>query len=66
MEHPLVILVAHIRQNSLDESDLDDLVHELKSDEATIINNSGLEAQARYILEQLGPTEAMKKIDELI
>ena len=66
MEETLKVLLARIRQNSLEESDLDDLVHELKASEAAGINNSGLEAQAQYIIEQLGPTEAMKKIDALI
>jgi transcriptional regulator of acetoin/glycerol metabolism len=34
--------------------DLDELVHELKSEEAAEINNAGLEAQLAYILEACG------------
>jgi hypothetical protein len=45
--------------------DLDDLVHELKSNEAAEINNSGLQTQLRYILEQLGPQEAANQINKL-
>jgi hypothetical protein len=59
-------LVAHAQQNHLTEPDLDELVHELKSKEASSINNGGIQEQIKYIVEQLGPTEAMKAVDELI
>lgn len=35
-------------------SDLDDHVHELKSKEASAINNAGIEAQVTYLVEQGG------------
>ena len=60
------ILVAHARQNHLTEPDLDELVHELKACEAADINNGGIEEQAKYIIDQLGPTEAMTRVDKLI
>jgi len=66
MNDPVQVLVAHAQKNHLIESDLDDLVHELKSAEATSINNGGINEQATYIIEQLGPTKAMEEIDELI
>jgi hypothetical protein len=59
-------LVAHAQKNHLTEPDLDDLVHELKSAEASSINNGGINEQIEYIIEQLGPTDAMTKIDALI
>lgn len=84
------LLMAHAQQNGLQPEDLDDLVHDLKSEEASDfnnehgteetddeihdqkseeasnINNSGLFDQLLYIIECLGPTEAMTKIDEII
>ena len=59
-------LVAHAQQNHLTESDLDELVDDLKSQEASSINNGGIQEQIAYIIEQLGPTEAMVAIDKLI
>jgi hypothetical protein len=66
MSNPIQVLLAHARQNHLQESDLDSLVHDLKSSEASAINNGGMDGQLQYIIEQLGPTDAMAKIDELI
>jgi hypothetical protein len=60
------ILVAHAQQNHLTESDLDELVDDLKSQEASAINNGGIKGQIAYIIEQLGSTEAMAAIDKLI
>ncbi|MBE3144540.1 MAG: hypothetical protein IMZ61_11545 [Planctomycetes bacterium] len=59
-------LVAHAQQNHLTEPNLDELVHDLKSKEASSINNGGIQEQITYIIEQLGPTEAMAEIDKLI
>lgn len=59
-------LVAHARKNRLLESDLDELVHELKAREAADVNNSGLEKQIGYIIEILGPTQAMARIDDIL
>jgi hypothetical protein len=60
------VLVAHAKQNHMDESDLDELVQELKAEEAATINNGGLTEQITYIIEKLGPTGAMEKIDKLL
>lgn len=62
----LQIILAHTKQNGLEESDLDEIVYELKSKEGSKINISGIEAQLSYILKQLGPTETMRIIDDLI
>lgn len=50
----------------LDGSDLDDIVHEIKSREAAGINNQGLDIQIEYIEESLGKEETAKLIKELI
>ncbi len=38
----------------IEESDLDDYVHELKSEEAKEINNNGLRAQIHYLVRSNG------------
>lgn len=38
-----------LNEDKLTESDLDELVHELKAAEASVINNSGREAQLEYL-----------------
>jgi hypothetical protein len=38
-------------------AEFDEMVHDAKSAEASDINNAGLEAQARYILEGHGMTQ---------
>ncbi len=45
--------------------DIDDLVHDLKSGEASNINNGGLSSQLSYILEALGPEEAANAIRKI-
>lgn len=44
-------LLRLVEAAGITEEDLDELVHELKSEEAAEINNRGLEAQLEYILE---------------
>ena len=41
--------------DDISSEELDELIHEIKNNEATIINNNGKEAQLRY-LTQLGYT----------
>ena len=60
------ILVAHARAHGIPDRNFDELVHELKAREAADINNGGIEEQAKYIIDQLGPTEAMTRVDKLI
>jgi len=43
--------VIALEKTSIESHMLDDIVHELKSTEAAEINNNGIEAQAKYILE---------------
>jgi len=43
-------LVAKIHERGLVAEDLDELVHECKSSEASDINNSGIDGQARFLL----------------
>jgi hypothetical protein len=42
---------------------LDDVVHDLKSSEASDINNQGAKAQIEYIVEALGEEEGIKRIE---
>ena len=62
----LQVLLAHAKQNRLIESDLDGMIHDFKSAEATDINNGGFAQQLGYLIDKLGPTEAMTTIDNLI
>ena len=47
------------------EDVLDELVHDLKSGEASAINNDGSDSQIRFLIESLGFAEANKQIREL-
>jgi hypothetical protein len=49
-----------------DDAPLDDLVHDLKSREASQINNEGLESQLAYILDRLGPDEAAEEVARIL
>jgi hypothetical protein len=50
----------------LQPEDLDELVHELASGVAADVTNGGLEEQARYLVERLGPEHAERQLDELV
>lgn len=50
---PLVLAA----QLGLDPSDLDEVVHELHSHTASVVNNGGLERQVTFLLEHLAPDE---------
>ena len=43
--------------------DLDEVVHELKAEEATRINNEGFDAQLEYILLSTKPEEILRQFD---
>ena len=45
---------------------LDDIVHDLKSSEASVINNEGARAQVDYIIETLGPEQGVAEIEEIL
>lgn len=50
----------------LTEEDLDEAVHELASNTASDVNNSGLEDQLNYLIEGLGVQRTEREIDGLI
>ena len=45
---------------------LDNIVYDLKSSEASAINNEGVRAQVDYIIERLGPEQGVAKIKEAL
>ena len=45
---------------------LDDIVHDLKSQEASAINNGGVKAQIDYIIQVYGEEAGIKKIEDTI
>jgi hypothetical protein len=51
-------LLALARQHGISPDDLDEIVHEVVSQQATQINNGGLEAQLSYLIDAIGPTQA--------
>ena len=51
-------LLALARQHGISSDDLDEIVHELVSEQATQINNGGLEAQLSYLIDAIGPAQA--------
>jgi hypothetical protein len=44
--------------------DLDDVIHDHKSREASVINNSGVGAQVEYLLAEYGPDYLQTLLDE--
>lgn len=59
-------LVEQLEKAGINCEDLDDYVHDLKSQEASAINNSGLEAQLEYIYGDIGKEVFDRAIKELI
>jgi hypothetical protein len=51
-------LLALARRHGINSDDLDDVVHEVVSEQATQINNGGLEAQLSYLIDAIGPAKA--------
>lgn len=64
MKKQLEALIEEIKATDNSEGAFDGLVHDLKSEEASAINNKGIESQVRYIVEYFGIEEAIKKIKE--
>ncbi len=58
-------LISEVEEH-LQESDLDDLVHDAVSSHGSQVNNGGIEAQVKLIVEQLGLTQATKSIMDII
>lgn len=48
----------------LEPEHLDDIIHELRSEEASGLNNSGIEDQLQYLVETLGFKETVRLIRE--
>jgi len=51
--------------NSIVPEDLDELVHECGSSEASDINNGGLEHQIEFLIHRLGKARARKMLQEI-
>ena len=47
-------LLACVVERKLEEDSLDEIVHEAKGREASALNNSGFEAQVKYLLSAFG------------
>ena len=56
-----LILADWMGANGLSSEDLDDTIHDLYSDTASHINNGGIEAQAKAIIESLGDLNKAKE-----
>jgi hypothetical protein len=50
-------------QDKLGDDDLDEIVNQAKSQEATAINNDGLEAQVDYLLYAFTQEEVVKMLE---
>ena len=59
-------LLAKAETAGLQAEDLDELVHELTSNIAADVNNSGMDGQIRYLVDQMGVETATKQIDRLV
>jgi hypothetical protein len=57
-EQDLRDLLALARQHGISSDDLDEIVHEVVSEQATQINNDGLEVQLSYLIDAIGPAQA--------
>lgn len=57
-DRDLADLLALARQHGIGSEGLDEIVHQVVSEQATQINNGGLEAQLSYLIDALGPTQA--------
>ena len=50
----------------LESEDLDEVVHELVASIAANMNNSGMEGQLGYLIEEMGIQAATKQLDRLV
>ena len=58
-------LVKRAGQCGLRPDDLDDLVHDAASQDASAVDNDGLESQIEYLIEQWGFEETQKALEHL-
>lgn len=63
---PAEELAQKLEDSGVDPSDLDDLVHDIQSREASATNNCGLEEQVEYLIKQLGLEETQRVVAGLI
>lgn len=57
-------LVARAEELNLGSEDLDELVHEIVSQQASSINNGGLEDQIEFLVQTCGPREARSLVEQ--
>ena len=58
-------LLAKAEAASLNTADLDEIVHEMAASIAANVNNSGMDGQIRYLIDQMGIQGATKQLDRL-
>jgi hypothetical protein len=58
-------LLAKTEAAGLKAEDLDEIVHELTSSIAADVNNSGIDGQLSYLIEEMGVQETTKQIEQL-
>lgn len=51
-----------ITTNHFGPEDLDPIVHEILSEEASSINNNGMDAQLTFLIQRIGQDEILKKL----
>jgi len=61
---PFMEYMRRLEEAGISAEDLDDVVHDLKSNEATDLNNAGLEAQVEYIVSCGGEGELERILEE--
>ena len=49
-------------ENGIEPEDLDEVVHNLKGEEAAVINNGGMEHQLQFILMKMGINAALDQL----
>ena len=65
-EEQIERLVDKADAAGLESEDFDEVVHEFAASIAADVNNDGLEAQIRYLVEGIGAQHTERQIDELI
>ena len=64
-DHPIDALLATAEAAGLKAEDLDEIVHELAASIAADINNSGMDSQLNYMIDQMGIQGTTKQLDRL-
>lgn len=66
LDREIEAIVTDLESQGLDPADLDALVHDLASGEASNANNGGLAAQVRYMLNVCGVDGCKATIEQLV